>query len=56
MKIGSWEIRLLFAWYDLWVGAFYDKKNRRLYVCLLPMLGFVIQFGAKEMFSGSELD
>lgn len=27
-----------FAWYDLWVGAFYDTAKRTLYVCPLPCL------------------
>ncbi len=30
--------RLRFAWYDLWVGAYWDQKARVLYVCPLPML------------------
>lgn len=33
-----WSIR--FAWYDLWVGAFWDRKERVLYVCLMPTLLF----------------
>ena len=27
-----------FAWYDLWVGAYWDRKKTILYVCPLPML------------------
>lgn len=30
---------LLFAWYDLWVGVFYDRKRRVVYVFLIPCLG-----------------
>ncbi len=38
-------VRPIFAWYDLWVGVFWDKAKRRLYVLPVPMLGVVIQFG-----------
>lgn len=38
------RIKPLFAWYDLWVGFFYDRKGKRLYVLPLPMLGVVIDF------------
>ena len=27
-----------FAWYDLWVGAYYDRLEKTLYICPLPML------------------
>jgi len=40
MKIG-----FLFAWYDLWVGLFWSKEKRRLYVLPLPCIGFYIDFG-----------
>jgi hypothetical protein len=38
------RIRPLFAWYDLWVGAFWDRKQRKLYICPLPCIGVVITF------------
>ena len=42
------RIKPLFAWYDLWVGAFWDAKGRKLYVLPIPMLGLVIEFGPKS--------
>jgi hypothetical protein len=38
------KIRPLFAWYDLWIGAYWDRKARRLYVLPLPCIGFTIDF------------
>lgn len=38
------KIRPLFAWYDLWVGLFWDQKKRRLYVFPVPCFGFWLEF------------
>jgi hypothetical protein len=38
------KIRPLFAWYDLWLGAYWDRKNRKLYILPLPCIGVVIEF------------
>lgn len=40
------KIRLFFAWYDLFVGVFWSRKNRTLYLLLFPTLGVRIQFVA----------
>lgn len=32
------RIRLSFAWYDLWIGAYIDAKNKILYICLIPTI------------------
>jgi hypothetical protein len=42
------KVRPLFAWYDMWVGVFWDRKSRKLYVLPLPCLGFVIDFNRRN--------
>lgn len=39
-------VKPIFAWYDIWVGAFWDAAKRRLYIFPVPMFGVVIQFEA----------
>ena len=36
--------KVFFAWYDAWVGVYVDKKNRKLYACLIPMITVEIPF------------
>jgi len=31
-------LKLSFAWYDLWIGAYIDTKNKRLYICIIPTI------------------
>lgn len=40
------RVRFIAAWYDLWVGAYWDRRRRRLYLLLVPCLGIVIHFGS----------
>lgn len=35
-------MRIRWRWYDLWVGAYFDRKERRLYVCPFPTV--VLEF------------
>lgn len=42
------KIRPLFAWYDFWVGAYWNQEQRKLFILPLPMLGIVIEFGSKS--------
>jgi hypothetical protein len=39
------EARLIFAPQDFWVGASWDRRQRTLYVMLLPMLGIALHLG-----------
>lgn len=41
------RISFLFAWFDLWVGAFWDRKARKLYVFPVPCVGLVFDFGER---------
>lgn len=36
------NIKLVLAWYDFWIGAYYDRKAKRLYIMPLPCLGVSI--------------
>lgn len=42
------SIKPIFAWYDLWVGAFWDRAKRRLYIFPVPTLGVVIHFNPQQ--------
>lgn len=41
------RVSLLFAWYDFWVGVFYDQKKKVLYILPFPMFGVKVEFGIK---------
>ena len=30
--------RVYFAWFDFWVGFYYNQRDMILYICPLPML------------------
>ena len=38
------RVRPFFRWYDLWIGAYWDRVNRTLYVCPVPCVGLKIDF------------
>jgi len=37
------RVSFFFAWYDFWVGWFYDKGKQVLYICPLPCCVFKIR-------------
>ncbi len=40
------KVSFLFAWYDLWIGAYWDRKNKWLYL-MIPMVGIILKFNKK---------
>lgn len=42
------RIRFLFAWYDFWVGLYWDRNWRVLYIFPIPMLGIKIEFEVEK--------
>lgn len=36
--------RVSLAWYSVWVGVYWDRFDRTLYVCPLPCLVFSWEF------------
>ena len=43
------RIRLFCAWYDGWVGYYWDRDKRRLYLLPVPYLGIRIDFHPKPI-------
>lgn len=42
------RVSAIFAWYDFWVGVYWDRAKRRLYILPLPMVGVVVDFGERK--------
>ena len=38
----------IFAWYDLWVGVYWDRKRKVLYIFPVPMLGIEVRLADDE--------
>lgn len=41
------RVKPIFAWYDLWIGVFIDRKKRRVYILPIPCVGLVIEWQKK---------
>jgi hypothetical protein len=50
------RVKPIFAWYDLWVGLFWDTAKRRLYWFPVPCLGLRIDLAdepaCQEVYNG----
>ena len=42
------RVRFIFAWYDFWVGLYYDRYQRVLYFCPVPMLCLRFQWQSER--------
>ena len=40
------KVRPVFAWYDLWVGFYWDRAARALYA-MVPLVGIAIEFNRR---------
>ena len=39
------RVEFVCAWYDLWIGAYWDSSKRKLYILPVPCLGVALCFG-----------
>jgi hypothetical protein len=43
------RLQIILAWYDIWIGVYYDIGHRTIYVCPLPMVVLRYElFGTKN--------
>jgi len=49
------RVYFFFAWYDFWIGFFYDRAKRILYFCPLPCCVFQITFGSVAMYNPGQV-
>lgn len=38
------KVRPVFAWYDLWVGIYWDRASRKLYLLPVPCCGVCLEW------------
>jgi len=49
------SMKIIFAWYDFWVGLFWDKDKRILYIFPVPCFGVAIVFRPKKESSSNSI-
>ncbi len=41
---GERRIKLIVAWFDIWIGAYWNSQKRFLYILPIPCIGVRIRF------------
>jgi hypothetical protein len=41
--VQRFSVRPFFRWFDIWIGAYWDRENWTLYICPVPMFGLKIK-------------
>lgn len=42
------KIKFIFAWYDFWIGWYWDRDKRILYIFPVPCFGIAVRFKPKH--------
>lgn len=48
------KVKIIFAWYDFWIGLFWDSKKKWLYLFLIPTIGIIFQFNKKSIINPND--
>lgn len=43
------KVKFRFIWYDFWIGLYWDRDKKTLYVCPLPTLVFIFLFKTTQV-------
>jgi hypothetical protein len=43
MKIRGYDIIFKLIWYDAWIGCYYDRANKTIYLAPFPCCVFIIK-------------
>jgi len=38
------KVKFFIAWFDMWIGAYWSKQHKTLYICPLPCCVIALQF------------